>query len=65
MRVNPRISVILVCSSVFLIQVCRELPFVMPTAVVKQITKVHGPLVFCLFVCLFVIGKTAALSFGI
>ena len=26
-------------------QVCKKLPFVIPTAVVKQSTKVHGPLV--------------------
>ncbi len=45
--VNARFQ-ILVCSSE-LIQVCRKFPFVIPTAVVKQIPKVHGPLVFYYF----------------
>ncbi len=32
----PKISIVLVYSSGFLIQICRKLPFVMPTAGVKQ-----------------------------
>ena len=41
----PKISIVLVCRSEFLRQVCRKLPFAIPTAVVKQRSKVHGPLV--------------------
>ncbi len=47
-----QISIDLVCSSEFLIQVCRKLPifYVTPTAAVKQSAKVLGPLVvFVLF----------------
>ncbi len=41
-----QISIVLVYSSEFLIQVCRKLPFVIPNAAVKQSAKVLGPLVF-------------------
>ncbi len=43
MRVSPQISIVLVYSSDFLIQTCRKLPFVVPTAGVKQGAKAHGP----------------------
>ncbi len=43
-----QISIDLVCSSEFLIQVCRKLPVIL-TAAVKQGTKVLGPLVLISF----------------
>ena len=42
---EPKISIVLVYSSKFLIQACRKLPFVIPAAGVKQGVKVLGPLV--------------------
>ncbi len=49
----PKISIVLVRSNEFLIQIsgqiCRKFPIVMPIDVVKQIAKVHGHLV-CVFI---------------
>ncbi len=40
-EIYPKISIVLIRSSE-LIHFYRKLPFVMPTAFVKQIAKVHG-----------------------